>query len=143
MLINRFAHTLKYYRQKHDYTQQQIADLLNISRSVVAKWEGGHVLPDLRNALKLSQLFQITLDEFVGTISMTDDLLSDYQAHYGSETYAEQIDFDDESFNYLIDFIIKHPTLRQQLIIYMSLSIKQQKSAEHIFATVLDEISKH
>lgn len=142
MLINRFAHNLKYYRKKYDYTQQQIADLLNISRSVVAKWENGHVLPDLNNTLKLSQLFQITLDEFVGKTNVTQNLLSDYQAHYSSEPFAEQIDFDEESFNYLIDFIIKHPSLKQQLSTYMALSIKQQKSAEKIFASVLEEMRK-
>ena len=48
-------------RQKKKYTQQQIADLLEISQPAYHKWETNIVQPDLESLIKLSQFFEVDL----------------------------------------------------------------------------------
>lgn len=36
-----FAENLKYIRKKRNITQEQLADLLDVSRQAVSKWESG------------------------------------------------------------------------------------------------------
>lgn len=137
MSLHQFPHNLKYYRQKHDFTQQQLADLLKVSRSVVAKWESGHVLPDLITAVKLSKLYQVSLDTLVGQAPETTFILSDYQAHYQNDT-------EDETILYpLIDLLMKNKHLQEQLSIYRTLPVKQQKTIERMLQLSIDELQKY
>jgi DNA-binding XRE family transcriptional regulator len=139
MTLQQLPHNLKHYRQKHQYTQQQLADLLKVSRSVVAKWENGHVLPDLFTAVKLSKIFQINLDTLVGEAPETTFVLSDYQAHY-QDTVE---DYDDPSLHQLIDFLLKNKQLRVQLDLYRTLPVKQQKSIDRFFQIAIEEFKKY
>ncbi|GEM04342.1 hypothetical protein HMI01_13300 [Halolactibacillus miurensis] len=139
MVLYQFPHNLKHYRQKHQFTQQQLADLLKVSRSVVAKWENGHVLPDLLTALKLSNIFQITLDTLIGVAPETTFVLSDYQAHY-QETINN---LDESSLHQLIDFIIKNKHLQTQLDLYRTLPVKQQKTIDRFLQVAMDELKKY
>ncbi len=52
-------------RKEHNMSQGDLADALDISRQSVSKWETDTATPDLDKLLKLSELFQITLDELV------------------------------------------------------------------------------
>lgn len=137
MYLQQFPHNLRYYRDKHQFTQQELADLLKVSRSVIAKWENGHVLPDLLTAVKLSKLFQISLDTLIGEAPETDFLLSDYQAHYHESTY------DDKSLHQLMDFLLKNKTLKEQLLHYRTLPLKQQKTIERFLQMAMDELKKY
>ncbi|GEM01070.1 DNA-binding transcriptional regulator, XRE-family HTH domain [Halolactibacillus halophilus] len=139
MPLQQLPHNLRHYRQKHQFTQQQLADLLKVSRSVVAKWENGHVLPDLIIAVKLSNIFQITLDALVGEAPETTFVLSDFQAHYQNafEDYA------DASVHQLIDFLLKNKPLQAQLNLYRSLPVKQQKTIDRFLLTAIEELKKY
>ncbi len=139
MTLQQLPHNLKHYRQKHQFTQQQLADLLKVSRSVVAKWENGHVLPDLFTAVKLSGIFQITLDALVGEAPETSFVLSDYQAQYRDT--AE--DYDDASLHQLIDFLLKNKQLQAQLDLYRTLPVKQQKTIDRFLQMAIEELKKY
>lgn len=52
-------------RKEHNLSQGELADALNVSRQSVSKWETDATIPDLEKLLKLSNLFQISLDELV------------------------------------------------------------------------------
>lgn len=61
---------LKNLRIKNNYTQGQIAQLCNVSRQAVAKWEAGTNLPDIEKILELSKLYKVSTDELLtGTSS--------------------------------------------------------------------------
>lgn len=52
-------------RKKNGYSQDGLAERLNISRQAVSKWERAESLPDTENLIALSRLYNITLDEIV------------------------------------------------------------------------------
>ena len=64
MNIN-LAENLRVLRQKSGYTLEEVAELTDVSRQAVGKWEMGESLPDLPNTLKLATLYKISLDELV------------------------------------------------------------------------------
>ncbi|MHC5229494.1 helix-turn-helix domain-containing protein [Enterococcus sp. LJL99] len=53
---------IKAYRLKKKYTQQEVADRLNISRQSVSKWETGQSFPSIENLILLSELLNMPLD---------------------------------------------------------------------------------
>ena len=38
---------LKELRNKHNYSQEQLAEILNVSRQAVSRWENGKAVPDI------------------------------------------------------------------------------------------------
>lgn len=49
-------------RKKNGWSQEELADKMNVSRQAVSKWEGAQTIPDLEKILKLSVLFGVTTD---------------------------------------------------------------------------------
>ena len=64
MNIN-LAENLRVLRQKSGYSLEEVAELTDVSRQAVSKWETGESLPDLPNTLKLATLYKVSLDELV------------------------------------------------------------------------------
>ena len=60
-------------RNEHNYTQEQLASKLFVSRELVSKWETGSRLPDYQTVLKIAKLFSVDPE----TILKKGDLLSD------------------------------------------------------------------
>ena len=56
---------LKNTRVKSGFTQEQVAEKLMISRQTVSNWENEKSLPDVVSAIKMSDLYQISLDELL------------------------------------------------------------------------------
>ncbi|MCC0646417.1 helix-turn-helix transcriptional regulator [Clostridioides sp. ZZV14-6009] len=56
---------LKRLRKIHQYTQEELAEKLNISRQSVAKWENGESTPDIDSCIKLAKLYDVKLDDLV------------------------------------------------------------------------------
>lgn len=61
-----FQDTLKELRKKKGISQYDLADALNISRSVIAKWETGLTLPNEDNINILCEYFDVTKEELMG-----------------------------------------------------------------------------
>ncbi|MDD1503316.1 helix-turn-helix domain-containing protein [Lysinibacillus sp. NPDC095746] len=59
------SQNLKNKREEHSFSQEDIAQKLNVSRQSVSKWENGNCYPDLDNLISLSELYNISLDELV------------------------------------------------------------------------------
>ncbi|RIJ66381.1 helix-turn-helix domain-containing protein [Rummeliibacillus sp. POC4] len=62
---NLISTNLKNLRKRYDYTQEQLAEKLNVSRQVIAKWEKGESLPDIQLCSQLAELFDVALDDLV------------------------------------------------------------------------------
>lgn len=52
-------------RKEHEYSQEELAEKINVSRQAVSRWERGEVAPDTENLICLSELYGVSLDELV------------------------------------------------------------------------------
>ena len=59
---NMISSNLKYLREKHEFTQEQFAEKIGVSRQTVAKWENGESLPDIERCTEISMLFDVSID---------------------------------------------------------------------------------
>lgn len=59
---NMISSNLKYLRDKYDYTQEQFAEKLGVSRQTIAKWENGESLPDIERCAEIAMMFNVSLD---------------------------------------------------------------------------------
>lgn len=57
---------LVYFRKKHKLTQNDVAYRLNVVRSTYTNWEAGRTEPDISTLIKISDLYNISLDNLVG-----------------------------------------------------------------------------
>lgn len=49
-------------RKKNGWSQEELAEKMNVSRQAVSKWEGAQTIPDLEKILMLGRLFGVTTD---------------------------------------------------------------------------------
>ncbi len=49
-------------RKKNGWSQEELAEKMQVSRQAVSKWEGAQTVPDLEKILALSKLFGVTTD---------------------------------------------------------------------------------
>ena len=68
-------------RKKNGWSQEDLADKMNVSRQAVSKWEGAQTIPDLEKILQLSILFGVTTDyllkDEIEDVELTNDTSSD------------------------------------------------------------------
>lgn len=60
-----FNEKLKKLRKENEFTQEELAEKLNVSRQAITKWESGDGTPDIENLKQISILFNTTIDELV------------------------------------------------------------------------------
>lgn len=53
---------LKEIRKRFGLSQEQLAEIMNVSRQAITKWENDNGLPDVSNLQELSRVFGITID---------------------------------------------------------------------------------
>ena len=57
-----FADKLIDLRKKSGWSQEELAEKLNVSRQAVSKWEGAQSVPDMGRIVQLSELFGVSTD---------------------------------------------------------------------------------
>lgn len=60
-----FAEQLKAARKAHGYTQQSLADALNVSKGAIAMWETGKREPSLEKLSEISDLLEVSTDYLI------------------------------------------------------------------------------
>lgn len=60
-----FNEKLKQLRQNKQWTQEELAERLFISRTAVSKWESGRGFPSIDSLKAISQVFDISIDELL------------------------------------------------------------------------------
>lgn len=63
-----FSEKLKQLRIKNEYSQENLAELLNVSRQAITKWETGKGMPDISNLKSIAKLFDVTLDSLIDDV---------------------------------------------------------------------------
>lgn len=59
------AEKIKNARIQKGYTQEQVAEKLLVSRQTVSNWENGKSLPDIISIIRMSDLYELSLDELI------------------------------------------------------------------------------
>ncbi len=85
-------------RKKNSWSQEELAEKMNVSRQAVSKWESAQTIPDLEKILQLSTLFGVTTDyllkDEIEYEELTNDTSSDTTVKRISieeaNTYIEQ-----------------------------------------------------
>jgi len=54
-------------RNLHGYSQEEIAEKIDISRQAYAKWETGATVPDIEKCRQLASVYGVTIDSLVKT----------------------------------------------------------------------------
>ena len=65
MNMNIISKYLRLLRKSNNYTQDDLAKELGISRQAVSKWETGMTIPELEILLKISKLYDITINDIL------------------------------------------------------------------------------
>lgn len=59
------SNQLKNYRKEFNISQEELAEIVHVSRQTISNWENNKSYPDLQSLLLISKYFKISLDELV------------------------------------------------------------------------------
>ena len=83
-----FNEKLKMLRKQSNFTQEELAEKLYVSRQAITKWESGDGTPDIENLKQISIVFNTTIDELIKEdINVTIENREQY-------TYIEELEID-------------------------------------------------
>ena len=71
-----FSENLQFLRTRQGQTQEQLAELLEVSRQSVSKWESAQSYPEMDTILRICDLYQVDLDTLLRG-SVEDSLVED------------------------------------------------------------------
>lgn len=106
-------------RKKNGWSQEELAEQLNVSRQAVSKWEGAQSVPDLNRILQMSEIFGVS----------TDYLLKEEQ---------EEADYMDTTGAVIGEGVLRRVSLQEA---NEFLEVKEQTTVRIAFATFLCVIS--
>ena len=82
-------------RKKAGWSQEELAQQLNVTRQSVSKWEGAQSIPDMEKILQMSRIFGVTID------FLLKDEMETAEAAPETETAAARRVTMEEAFRYL------------------------------------------
>ena len=76
MEIVKVGKLIQKLRKEQKLTQQELADKLGVSPKTISKWETGGGLPDISFLKKISEIFNITIEELLeGTLNKKEKMV--------------------------------------------------------------------
>lgn len=61
----KFNEKLIQLRKKNGLSQEELGDKIQVARQTISKWELGETTPEMDKLIKISNLFDISLDELI------------------------------------------------------------------------------
>ena len=71
------SENIKTLRKQKGYSQEQLADKLNVVRQTVSKWEKGYSVPDADMLEELADIFEVSVGDLLGKEIMTEEETTD------------------------------------------------------------------
>ncbi len=102
-----FHEILKQLREKKGWTQNEVASVLNISKSTYVKYERGEREPRYRTLVALAELFQVSVDYLLGKTeidSIYKENINEAYNYIFSDEFAKE---HEEYLDIIIKFISK------------------------------------
>ena len=65
-------------RKKNGWSQEELAEMLSVSRQSVSKWEGAQAVPDLNKIIKMAEIFGVSTDYLLKDEIEASDNTGDY-----------------------------------------------------------------
>lgn len=93
-------------RKEKNLTQEQFAELLNVSRQSVSKWENGISFPDTEKLIRISKLFSCSLDYLLKDEIESNNINQLQKSDYERKNYYLGIFYTYLSFAPLFGFIM-------------------------------------
>ena len=56
---------IQYLRKQKKITQEQLADIMSVSRQTISRWESDEIIPELNKLVALSEIFSCKIDALV------------------------------------------------------------------------------
>lgn len=56
---------IKFFREKKNITQSELADKLSVTRQAVSNWENGKTEPDIEMLNKIASVLEISIEELI------------------------------------------------------------------------------
>lgn len=73
----KFGDNLKNLRKSKKYSQEELAEKVNVSRQSVSKWETGEAYPEMNNLLELCKIFKCRINDLVNDSILDIDSLDE------------------------------------------------------------------
>ena len=80
--------SLKNMRDYFGYTQQEVADHINVRRSLYSNYESNTCVIPLKNLIKIANFYQMTVDSLLG---LTDHEKITYEMSFNPEVISQNI----------------------------------------------------
>lgn len=123
---------IKFYRVGFGWSQDQLAERMNVSRSVITRLESGEQAPELSYLISLSNAFNVSIDHLLGRNKKENPILHEVYARYETESNLEEI----------IDYLVKTPHLLEQIERVTLLKSKTRKHVEELLISNIEHILK-
>lgn len=62
---SKFINNLKKIRKNNNLSQEQLAEILGISRQAISKWESGSAYPEMEKIIQLCEKFNVNIDDLL------------------------------------------------------------------------------
>ena len=76
MDLQKIGAFLKELRKEKGFTQEQLAETLNVSRRTVSRWETGNNMPDLDLLMEIANLYEVDLREMLNGERKSEDKMN-------------------------------------------------------------------
>ena len=81
-----FAEKLYSLRTQYGYSQETLAEKLNVSRQAISKWELGTTLPETDKMIAISDFFDVSIDYLLELSDIPYSLSKKSREHYEAST---------------------------------------------------------
>jgi len=62
--------TIKYYRERNNMTQEELAEKLGLTQRMISYYENGKKIPSGKTLLRFKKLFNVTADELLSNYTL-------------------------------------------------------------------------
>lgn len=69
-----FGEKLEFYRNEMNLSQEELGNIINVTKATISNWENGKSFPDSNKLLELAKLFGITTDCLLGSEPDQDEI---------------------------------------------------------------------
>ena len=70
----KFNEKLIKLRKEAGFSQEELGNKLNVARQTISKWELGETTPEMDKLIKISEIFNVTLDELIKEESINEKI---------------------------------------------------------------------
>ena len=107
---------IKHLRTEKELSQYQLADLVPISRQAVSKWERGESIPDSSTLIRLSDIFDVSINELLAGKHLKDNSIKQLE----STTLSILDDSNRKSKRIKRNFIVSTTIITILLLLFLS-----------------------